>query len=236
MVAWNLQGKTALITGGTHGIGLACAEEFAALGAKVIIVARNQLEGCKFSFIQADITQAADRIKIKEKITHLDILVNNVGMNIPKSTQDFSATEIATLLDTNFVANLEVIRLLLPVLIKSGNASIINIASVAGVMDVGTGSIYGACKAGLIQLTKSLAREYGGNNVRVNAVSPWFTETRRIIPILTDKVYSDKILAATPLNRVASAEEVAAAVAFLAMDKSSYITGQNLIVDGGMGA
>jgi NAD(P)-dependent dehydrogenase (short-subunit alcohol dehydrogenase family) len=103
-------------------------------------------------------------------------------------------------------------------------------------MDVGTGSIYGASKAALIQLTKSLAREYAEYGIRVNAVSPWFTETRRILPILIDKSYSEKIIAATPLNRIATVAEIAAAVAFLAMDKSSYITGQNLIVDGGMGA
>jgi tropinone reductase I len=236
MTEWNLKGKTALITGGTHGIGYACAEEFAALGANVIVVARNEQDGMKYPFIQADITQALDRKKIAEQVKQLDILVNNVGMNIPKKTADFSSAEIASLLDSNFIANLEMIRLLLPILKKSANASIINIASIAGVMDVGTGSIYGASKAALIQLTKSLAREYAEYGIRVNAVSPWFTETRRILPILIDKSYSEKIIAATPLNRIATVAEIAAAVAFLAMDKSSYITGQNLIVDGGMGA
>jgi tropinone reductase I len=109
----------------------------------------------------------------------------------------------------------------------------INISSVAGSFDLFTGAPYGMAKAGLIQLTRHLAVEWAGYPIRVNTVSPWFTETPLVERTLADSKNSEAILAATPLRRVAQPAEVAAAVAFLAMDKASYITGHNLSVDGG---
>jgi len=234
MSGWNLSGKTALILGGTHGIGRACAEEMAALGAEVIVVARNPVETIPYHFIHADIADAAARQKIVEQINKLDILVNNVGMNISKASEEFSLSEVNQLMDTNFISGFDIIRQLLPVLKKSGNAGIINIASVAGLFDVGTGSVYASAKAALIQLTRSLAVEYARFGIRVNAVSPWYTATRRILPLMADDDYEKQVLSVTPLNRIASPAEIASAVAFLAMDKSAYITGHNLVVDGGV--
>jgi NAD(P)-dependent dehydrogenase (short-subunit alcohol dehydrogenase family) len=236
MNEWNLAGKAVLILGGTHGIGLARAEEMTRLGAEVMVVAKNPVEIIPYAFIQADITKVSDRQNIAAQIDRLDILVNNVGMNISKASEDFSLDEINELLDTNFIAGFEMIRLLLPVLKKSRNAGIINVASVAGVFDVGTGSVYASAKAAMIQLTKSLAVEYAPYQIRVNAVSPWYTETRRIFPLLSDDHYKAQVLSVTPQKRIASPAEIASAVVFLAMDKSSYITGHNLVVDGGVSA
>lgn len=236
MSEWNLKGKTALILGGTHGIGLACAEEMAGLGAEVIVVGRNPVETIPYHFLQSDIVNAMERLKIVEQIRRLDILVNNVGMNISKASDEFSLSEVHHLMDTNFIAGFEMIRILLPALKKSGNASVINITSVAGIFDVGTGSVYASVKAALIQLTRSLAVEYASFGIRVNCVSPWYTETRRITPLLSDQLYKEQVLSITPLNRIASPVEIASAVAFLAMDKSTYITGHNLVVDGGVSA
>lgn len=234
MSSWNLEGKTALITGGTHGIGLACAKELAALGATVMLVARNGDSEISFVTHLADITKEADRIELVKKIDRLDILVNNVGINISKPSEEFTLAEIGQILDTNFIACFELIRLFLPLLKSSGNASIINIASVAGTVDVGTGSIYAASKAAIIQLTKSLAIEFAADNIRVNSVSPWYTNTRRTANFLKDPANLESVLSKTPLNRIAEPEDIAGVVAFLAMEKSNYITGQDILVDGGL--
>jgi len=227
MGGWNLEGRTVLITGGTHGIGLACAEEFKSLGAEVTVVSREQ---------GFDVTKAIDRKKIKDSLTSLDILVNNVGMNISRPTGDFTTEDIAHLLDANFISTLELTRVLYPLLKSSGNGSIINIASLAGSIDLGTGSVYASAKAAVIQLTRSLAAEYAADNIRVNSVSPWYTETRRTEEKLSDNAFKERLLDATPLHRIAKPAEIASVVAFLAMDKSAYITGQDIIVDGGVSA
>ncbi len=236
MSNWNLSGKTALITGGTHGIGLACANEFAELGADVIVVARYVDLSIPYKLMVADITKEGDRKKVLSGLDKVDILVNNVGINITKSSEEFSFSDIGQLIDTNFIASFEMTRLLLPLLKVSGNASVINIASVAGVFDVGTGSIYAAMKAAIIQLTKSLAVEYAPFNIRVNAVSPWYTDTRRTQNFLSDDVNKKAIITRTPLKRIAVPSDIAGLVAFLAMNKSGYITGQNMLVDGGLSA
>jgi Tropinone reductase 1 len=136
-------------------------------------------------------------------------------------------------LEVNLIAPFELSRELYPLLKKSGSASLINISSVAGIMDAQTGAPYGMSKAGIIQLSRSLASEWAGSYIRVNTVSPWFTETPATIGILSNQEKLSHIVARTPQRRVAKDVEIAAAAAFLAMDKSSYITGQNIVVDGG---
>jgi Tropinone reductase 1 len=122
----------------------------------------------------------------------------------------------------------------LPLLQQGQGPSIINISSVAGSYDVNTGAPYGMAKAGLIQLSRNLAVEWAPHGIRVNTVSPWFTATPLAKKLLEDPQRLEAITSRTPLRRVAQSAEVAAAVAFLAMDKSSYITGQNISVDGGV--
>jgi Tropinone reductase 1 len=247
MSGWTLQGKKALITGGTKGIGLAIARDFLELGAEVLVIARNtksiqgKLKNSANLFTnEGDISNPAFRQDLAQKISDnwgkLDILVNNVGTNIRKKFVEYSETEIRQLFETNLFSMMELTRLCHPILKKSGHASVINIASVAGMQDVQSGPPYGMTKAAIIQFTKHLAAEWSVDQIRINAISPWYIETPLTEPVLTQPDRLEKILARTPLGRVGKPAEVASLACYLAMDKSSYITGQNISVDGGMSA
>lgn len=248
MAAWNLERKKALVTGGSKGIGQAVVREFLSLGAEVLFTARHQDEvselekelkdkGFLATGITSDVTSESDREKVADWIAEhwgkLDVLVNNAGMNIRNSANDYKKEDILKVLDTNLYAQFEFCRILFSSLRESGHAAVVNIASVAGIFDVRTGAPYAMSKAGLIQMTRSLANEWAGENIRVNTVSPWFTETPLTKGLLSDSAKLNPILAATPLKRIGKDVEVASAVCFLAMDNASYITGQNLTVDGG---
>ena len=160
--------------------------------------------------------------------------VNNAGINIRKKANDYTDEEFRKVMEINLNAPFELSRKLHSLLQKSGNAKIVNVASSAAIQDVGTGTPYAMSKAGLLQQTRSLAVEWAKDGIRVNAVSPWFTVTPLTKGLLSEKQRMDPIIKRTPLNRVAEASEMASIIAFLAMDKSSYITGQNIIADGGM--
>lgn len=157
-------------------------------------------------------------------------------MNIRKPTLDFTPEEYRRVLEVNLIAPFELSRVLHPLLVNDAQPAIINVASVAGFLDVQTSSPYGMAKAGLIQQTKSLAAEWAKDGIRVNALSPWFTETPVTEALLLNESKTQDVLSRTPLRRVARAEEMAAIIAFLAMSASSYITGQNIVADGGMSA
>ena len=249
MKNWNLNNKKALITGGTKGIGYATAEEFLSLGAMVIIVARNENEvnstvskwnekGLDAYGVAADISTDEGRLKlfksVREKWEDVDILVNNVGTNIRKQFNDYTTSEYQQVFNVNTFSTIEITKMFFPLLQISGNATIINVASVAGMLDAETGIPYGMTKAAEIQLTKGLANEWAKYGIRVNTVSPWFTRTPLTAPLFDNPQLMERVLKRTPLNRAAEAEEIANVIAFLAMDKSSYITGQNIAVDGGM--
>lgn len=245
MSGWSLQGKKALITGGTKGIGLAIAREYLELGAEVLVIARNtktilgKLKNSANLFTyEGDLNNADFRKDLVKRVSEnwgkLDVLVNNVGTNIRKKFVDYSEEEIRQLFETNLFSMVELTHAFYPLLQKSGHASVINIASVAGMVDVQSGPPYGMTKAAIIQLTRHLAVEWSADQIRVNAISPWYIETPLTEPVLSQPDRLEKILARTPMNRVGKPEEVASLAAYLAMDKSSYITGQNISVDGGM--
>lgn len=241
---WTLQGKKALVTGGTKGIGLAITKEFLDLDCEVLVVARNtksilgKLRNSANLFTHEgdlnDINFRADLVKkIFENWGRLDVLVNNVGTNIRKKFVEYSQEEIRTVFETNLFSMLQLTHACYPLLQKSGSASIINMASVAGYTDVQSGTPYGMTKASIIQLTKHLAAEWSADHIRVNSISPWYIETPLTEPLLSQPDRLEKILARTPMGRIGKPEEVASLAAYLAMDKSSYITGQNISVDGG---
>lgn len=246
---WNLNNQTALVTGGTKGIGKATVLEFLSLGAKVLFTARNdrevkdlenELKSSDFDVtgLAADVSVKEDRHRISSWIDQnwqtLDILVHNAGINIRKRALDYSEEEYLKIININLNSPFELSRKLFPFLKTSKVATVINVASVAALQDVGTGTPYAMTKAGLLQQTRSLAVEWASAGIRVNAVSPWFTETPLTQGYLTQEEKMTLILNRTPLKRVAKAEEIASIIAFLAMEKSSYITGQNIIADGGM--
>lgn len=247
---WRLDGQTALITGGTAGIGLATARELLGLGADVLLVARDEdilgqieidlaeefPERSVQGFV-ADVSVAGERQAlfdwIEDSRAPLHILVNNAGMNVPRPAMDYAEAEWRAIFETNLFAAFEICRYAYPLLREHPASSIVNIGSVSGLTHVRTGAPYGVSKAALHQLTRNLACEWGGEGIRVNTVAPWYIRTRRTEGALADAEYREEVLATTPLGRIGEPEEVAAAVAFLCLPSASYITGECIAVDGG---
>ena len=227
-MTWRLDGKRALVTGGTKGIGKAICDELAALGAHVITIAREGADIC------ADLV--TDRAKIVAAVgtEPLHVLVHNAGTNIRKPLVEYDDATWHRILDLDLTAAILLSRDLHPVLRAAGGASVIHIGSVAGHLALPTGVAYAAAKAGLAQAARTLALEWARDQIRVNTVSPWYTRTPLAAAVLADPAKLAAIVARTPLARVAEPREVATAVAFLAMPEASYITGQDLLVDGGM--
>ncbi|HTR98187.1 MAG TPA: SDR family oxidoreductase [Bacteroidota bacterium] len=245
---WTLRGKKALVTGGTRGIGAAVAAEMCALGAEVFVVARSAADiharvdewsarGWRAGGMACDVADARERetliAHVAKRWGKLDILVNNAGTNIRKPTVGYTAEESDLILRTNLDSAFDLCRRSYALLKSAPGGSIVNVASVGGLTALGTGTPYAMSKAALLQMTRALAAEWGADGIRVNAVAPWYIRTPLAEPVLRRADYLGAVLARTPLRRVGEPEEIAAAVAFLAMDAASYITGACLPVDGG---
>ncbi|RVW49278.1 Tropinone reductase-like [Vitis vinifera] len=207
---WSLRGATALVTGGTRGIGYAVVEELAGLGATVHTCSRNEaeLDKClrewhaKGFSVTASICDGSDRAqreKLMEKVSSifngkLNILVNNVGTSFRKPTVDYTAAEYSTIMTTNLESAYHLCQLAHPLLKASGVGSIVFVSSVAGVVSLGTGSIYAATKAAINQLTKNFACEWAKDNIRSNSVAPWYIKTS-----LVEHVISSNLLILFPV-------------------------------------
>ena len=248
MERWTLEGTRALVTGATRGIGRAIAAELHALGAQLALVARNSAalddlvsgfahEGREVFAICADVSTPEGRDTIEDTIRGrwgaLDVLVNNVGTNIRKKALEYSEDEYRHIFATNMDSMFFLSRKLHPLLKGQAHSAIVNLVSVAGLTALRTGAPYAMTKAALIQMTKNLAMEWAADGIRVNAVAPWYTRTPLAEAVLADKGYLGEVLGRTPMKRIGECDEVARAVAFLAMPAASYITGHCLVVDGG---
>eukprot|EP00793_Prasinoderma_coloniale_P000623 PRCOL_00003772-RA len=249
---WSLEGATAVVTGASKGIGLAAARELGALGAKVLLVARTESdvrgaadalcgEGVEAVALAVDISTAAGRAAVVRTVDEelggaLDVLVNNAGTNVRACALEQSADDYRKIFDLNVDAAYELTRALHTHLSCSARASVVFVGSAAGVASTGSGAAYGMSKAALASLTRTLACEWASDGVRVNCIAPWITRTPLLEEALKQGGGSTLAppLRATPLGRVAEPAEMGAAIAFLAMPASSYITGITMPVDGGL--
>jgi len=235
-----LQDKVAVITGGARGLGQAMAELFASEGAKVIAADMGDMayenpgvEGYKLNVADGEACRAfADYVT--EKYGKIDILVNNAGITRDALTRKMTDEMWDLVIDVNLKGVFNLTRHIGPQMQANGKGSIINISSVVGEFgNIGQAN-YAATKAGVIGMTKTWAKEFAmkGAQVRVNAISPGYTMTDILKTVPQDLL--DKFAAQTMLGRLAQPEEIANAALFLASDESSYVTGHNLSVNGGM--
>lgn len=246
-----LEGRITLVSGAGNGIGRGIAKAMAAEGAHVYLAERDadaaaqvaseiQASGGSATVIVADVTrtqdvQAALRT-IKAAHGKLDILVNNAGLNVRSDFRHLSEVDWVTVRDVNLDGVVRLAREGFELLRRSGNAAIVNIASIMGDHGMRQLVAYSATKGAVVALTKGLAVEWATFGIRVNAVCPGFVETALTARVLKVPAFSKALLDKTPMHRFGTPEEIAAAVVFLASDKASYITGATLAVDGGMTA
>jgi 3-oxoacyl-[acyl-carrier protein] reductase len=236
----SLTGKRALVTGGSRGIGAAVARELAAAGAYVVVGYRSGTDeaGALADEIgghaaQADVSSAQEAARLVEEAGDLDILVNNAGLTRDGLLARMTDEDWRLVLETNLSSVFYTCRAVTRPMMKKRAGAIVNVSSVVGVHGNPGQANYAASKAGIVGFTKSLARELGSRGVRANVVAPGYVKTR-----LTDVLPEDAtraLLAGTPLGRLGEPEDVARAVRFLCSDEASFITGEVLLVDGGLG-
>ncbi len=240
-----LNGKVALVTGASRGIGRAIALRLASLGADIAVIYAGNEEkagevclaaralGVRAEAFRCDVSdfgaakQTVDAVK--NALGTVDILVNNAGITKDGLILSMKEESFDLVLDTNLKGAFNMIRHCSPIFVRKRGGKIINIASVSGLMGNAGQANYSASKAGLIGLTKSVARELASRNVCCNAIAPGFVQTE-----MTESLEGAPLLAAIPLGRMGTAEEVAELAAFLAQDGSNYITGEVIRIDGGL--
>jgi NAD(P)-dependent dehydrogenase (short-subunit alcohol dehydrogenase family) len=249
---FDLTGKTAFVTGASRGIGRAIAVALAQAGADVALVARTAegladtaadvtALGRKAIVIPADVTSQTEVVDAAaaaiDQLGHVDVVVNNAGgSNFMVSFRDLRLSGWDKLIKLNLTSAVYVCHAFAGHLLDRRSGSVINVASVAGVASSPLISPYGAAKAGLISLTKTLAVEWAADGVRVNALCPGWTATDLNRTLWDDPVTGPATVAGVPMHRWATAQEMAGPAVFLASDAASYVTGQSLVVDGGQTA
>lgn len=244
----NFTGKTALVTGGSRGIGRAVCLELAGGGADVVLcyagnetAARETVRavetlGSRALAVRCDVSDAGQVSGLIDAVLHgfqrIDILVNSAGITRDNLLMRMSEADFDAVIDANLKGTFLCMKAVSRLMLKQRYGRIVSLSSVVGLRGNAGQVNYAASKAGVIGMTKSLARELAGRNVTVNAVAPGFIETDMTAAM--PEAARDAALASIPMARLGAAEEVARTVAFLASDEAAYITGQVLAVDGGM--
>ena len=236
----SLEGKTALVTGASRGIGRAIAFELAAAGASVVVGYRSGREEGEALAVEiggralrADVSQPEDAARVVSEAGDLDILVNNAGLTRDGVLARMSDDDWRAVIETNLSSVFYTCRAATRGMMRRRAGAIVNVSSIVGVRGNWGQSNYAASKAGIIGFTKSLAQELGSRNVRANVVAPGYIKTQ-----LTEVIPEDaktKMLDLTPLRRFGDPEDVAGAVRFLCSEEASFITGAVLLLDGGLG-
>jgi NAD(P)-dependent dehydrogenase (short-subunit alcohol dehydrogenase family) len=239
IVARDLEGKVALVTGATSGIGQAAAVQLAAQGARVIVHGRDATRGAAVvaeiensggsaRFVGADLNEASEALRLAEEVGDVDILVNNAGFGWFGPSAELPVNTLDQLFAANVQAPYLLVSVLAPKMVARGGGVIINIASRAGTVGQPNTAAYGATKAALASFARSWATEYGPAGVRVNAISPGPVYTNA-----AERELFDALGETTVLGRAAEPSEIAGVIGFLASPRASYITGTNVAVDGG---
>jgi NAD(P)-dependent dehydrogenase (short-subunit alcohol dehydrogenase family) len=250
-MSMKLEGKVALITGGTEGMGFATARLFLREGAKVVITGRSKHKGQravkslkrfgKVMFVQGDVSRAYDARRMVERTIkafgRIDILFNNAGIYLEKTAEDTTEEEWDRVLDVNLKGAFLVTKYALPHMISQGGGSIVNNSSDAGLIGNRTCPAYCASKGGMTIMTKAMALDYAKHNIRVNSVHPAIIDTpmlaKEVRKAKDKKKYMQESRDTQPVGRLGLPDEVAHAVLFLASDDASFVTGASLSVDGG---
>lgn len=242
-----LKNKTAVVTGGTRGIGLAIVQKFIENGAKVAVLGSRQetveksLAGLREKYPEAQVMglwpklsdsfQVAEAFeKVKEEFGSLDILANNAGISASQSLYDYAPEDFAKIMDLNINAVFVCSQAAARIMKEQGGGSIINTSSMVSIYGQPSGVGYPASKFAVNGITKSLARELGRDNIRVNAVAPGVTNTDMVAALPEEMIAP--LIATIPLGRIGEPEDIANAFLFLASDMASYVTGTVLSVDG----
>jgi 3-oxoacyl-[acyl-carrier protein] reductase len=236
----SLDGKLALVTGASRGIGRAIAEELARAGAEVVVGYRSGKDEAEElaqriggRAVQADVSSPDDAKRLVEEAGDIDVLVNNAGLTRDGLLARMPDDDWRTVIETNLSSVFYTCRAVTRPMMKKRAGAIVNVSSVVGVHGNWGQTNYAASKAGIIGFTKSLARELGSRNIRANVVAPGYVKTA-LTDVLPEEATA-AMIQATPLGRVAEPEEIAGAVRFLASGNASFITGEVLLVDGGLG-
>lgn len=245
---FDLTGKVALITGATSGMGKAIAEALGYHGATLIIASNDELacEQVKEEFslkgiaTWAKVCDVSDSAQVKTLVDDtlqitgkIDILVSCVGIGLAGSLENISTQDFLQLMQVNLLQALELTQLVIPSMRENGGGSIIYLSSIASVRGNKSLGLYGITKAGLVQLARNVAVEHGPLNIRANAISPGMIDTPFAKELLSNKEFLEKRLTQTPLRRVGLPDEIAGVAVMLASKAGGFITGQNIIVDGG---
>ncbi len=245
---FDLNNKVALVAGASSGMGKAIAEAMGIHGAKVVVASNDRdgvqttLESFENQGIEAigllcDMSKQEDIEQLYQTAIStfgkIDILVNCVGIAIPNGFLDINAEDFEKTMSVNLQSAIYLTKLVIPQMQAQKDGAIIYLASIAGVRGNKSIGLYGISKAGLIQLARNLAVEFGPDNIRVNTISPGMIDTSFSKSLLENKAFMAKRLALTPLRRVGNVAEIAGVAVMLASKAGGFITGQNIVVDGG---